>query len=211
MKRFHDRADAGRQLAAALESVADPRAIVFGIPRGGVVVAAEVARVCGLPLAAAVVRKLGAPHQEEYAVGAIADGVRILNPDAVRHGGVTPEQLASVEKSERVELERRTGLFAASLPSVSGRTAIVVDDGIATGATAMAACTALRAHGPARIILAVPVAPARWLPDPDVVDDFICLHPVRDFWAVGQFYTDFTQTGDGEVARLLSRDLPAPE
>ncbi|GAA3208603.1 hypothetical protein GCM10017690_17360 [Microbacterium terregens] len=208
---FADRVDAGRQLAAALETVSDPRAIVFGIPRGGVVVAAEVARARGLPLAAAVVRKLGAPAHEEYAMGAIAEGVKIVNTDAVRQGGVTPEQLATVEESERVELDRRTRLFAASTPSVSGRTAIVVDDGVATGATAMAACTALRAHGAARIVLAVPVAPAKWLPDADVVDDFICLRRVRDFWAVGQFYADFTQTSDGEVARLLSRDLPVGE
>ena len=152
-------------------------------------------------------RKLGAPSHEEYAVGAIAEGVKIVNPDAVRQGGVTAEQLAFVEDLERVELERRQRLFAASTPPIADRTAIVVDDGVATGATAMAACEALRAQGASRIILAVPVAPARWQPGPSV-DEYICPHRIEDFWAVGQFYTDFRQTTDGEVSRLLSRDLP---
>ncbi len=206
---FADRADAGRELAALLEDRRGTDAVVFGIPRGGVVVAAEVARLLDLPLAAAVVRKLGAPSHEEYAIGAIADGVKIMNPEAARR--VTPEQLAHVEDLERVELERRLRLFAASTPSIAGATAIVVDDGVATGATAMAACQALRAQGAARIILAVPVAPASWRPDSAIVDEFLCPHPIRDFWAVGQFYTDFTQTTDEEVSRLLSRDLPVEE
>lgn len=200
---FADRADAGRQLAAVLDAERATDAVVFGIPRGGVVVAAEVARALALPLAAAVVRKLGAPSHEEYAVGAIAEGVRVMNPEVVRQGRITPAQLASVEELERIELARRLRLFAASVPSIVGRTAIVVDDGIATGATAMAACQALRAHGAARIVLAVPVAPAQWSPDPSVVDEYVCPHRVSDFWAVGQFYVDFTQTSDGEVSRLL--------
>ncbi len=208
---FADRMDAGRELAAFLETHRGSDAIVFGIPRGGVVVAAEVARLLELPLAAAVVRKLGAPSHEEYAIGAIADGVKIVHSDAVRQGSVTPEQLASVEETERIELERRIRLFAAGAPSVIGATAIVVDDGVATGATAMAACQALRVQGAGRIVLAVPVAPAVWRPDSPPVDEFVCPHPIRDFWAVGQFYTDFTQTPDGEVTRLLSRDLRAEE
>jgi putative phosphoribosyl transferase len=208
---FADRVDAGRQLAAELEVHRGTDAVVFGIPRGGVVVAAEVARALALPLAAAVVRKLGTPAREEYAIGAIAEGVTVMNPDAVRHGEVTAEQLALVEDRERVELARRLRLFAAFPPSITGRTAIVVDDGVATGATAMAACRALRGQGAARIVLAAPVAPAAWTPDQAFVDEFVCPHPIKDFWAVGQFYADFSQTTDGEVTRLLSPDLPAQE
>jgi putative phosphoribosyl transferase len=208
---FADRRDAGRELAVLLDAARDTDSIVFGIPRGGVVVAAEVAGALGLALAVIVVRKLGAPLHAEFAVGAIADGVRVVNPESVRQGGVTPEELARVEELERVELERRRRLFAASLPTLDDATAIVVDDGVATGATAMAACQALRAQGAQRIILAVPVAPAKWRPDPAVVDEFVCPHLVHDFWAVGQFYTDFTQTTDEEVSRLLSRNLPAEE
>jgi putative phosphoribosyl transferase len=185
-------------------------AVVFGIPRGGVVVAAEVARRPRSAVGGRGRRKLGAPSHEEYAVGAIAEGVKIVNPDAVRQGGVTAEQLAFVEDLERVELERRQRLFGASTLAITGKTAIVVDDGVATGATAMAACEALRRQGASRIILAVPVAPARWQPGPSV-DEYICPHRIEDFWAVGQFYTDFRQTSDGEVSRLLSRDLPAEE
>jgi len=208
---FADRVQAGRELAAELEAERGEEAVVYGIPRGGVVVAAEVARALGLPLAVAVVRKLGAPAHEEYAVGAIADGVKIVHPDAVRRGGITPQQLASVEDVERAELERRKRLFAASAPPVAGRIALVVDDGVATGATAMAACQALHAQGAARIVLAVPVAPAEWKPDAATVDRYVCPHRMRDFWAVGQFYTDFTQTSDEEVSRLLSHNLPAEE
>lgn len=201
---FADRADAGRQLAAALESELGEDAIVLGIPRGGIVVAAEVARALDLPLTAAVVRKLGAPAHEEYAVGAIADGVRVVDPDAVRRAEVSPEQLSAVEDRERAELARRQRLFAGSRVSAAGRTALVVDDGVATGATAMAACRALRAQGAARIVLAAPVAPADWTPDPTVVDEYVCPHRMRDFWAVGRFYADFSQTTDAEVVRLLS-------
>lgn len=182
--------------------------MVFGIPRGGVVVAAEVAAILGLPLDVAVVRKLGAPSQAEYAVGAIADGVRVVHTDAVRTGGVTPEQLADVEDAERVELDRRLRAFPRSSGDLGGRTAIVVDDGVATGATAEAACLALRAQAPKRLILAVPVAPHDWAPGSAAADEFVCPHRVREFWAVGQYYDDFTQTEDEEVARLLSRDLP---
>ena len=205
---FADRVAAGHELGGLLDAARATEAIVFGIPRGGVVVAAEVARFLGLPLAVAVVRKLGTPSHEEFAVGAIAEGVTVVNPEAVRSGGVTPEQLEDVENLERAELERRRLLFTVSAPSIVDRTAIIVDDGIATGATAMAACRALRLQGAGRIVLAVPVAPAQWQPDSAVVDQYVCAHPVRDFWAVGQFYTDFTQTTDEEVTRLLSRDLP---
>jgi putative phosphoribosyl transferase len=151
-----------------------------------------------------VVRKLGAPQHDEYALGAIADGVRIVDPVSLREAKVTPGQLAAVEQRERDELARRTTSFEPTRRDVRGRTAIVIDDGIATGSTARAACLAQRARGAARIVLATPVAPDSWRPEPAEVDEYICPHREHDFWAVGQFYDDFTQTTDDEVTRLLA-------
>ncbi len=205
MALFEDRAAAGRDLARALDDRRGGDALVVGLPRGGVVVAAEVARALGLPLTAVAVRKLGAPRHEEFAVGAIADGVRVVHPDA--DGWATPAQLAAVEKAEREELRRREALYSVPGRDPAGRTVIVVDDGVATGATATAACRSLRAHGAAHIVLAVPVAPAAWRPEPGVADEYVCPHPQRNLWAVGQYYDDFRQTRDAEVVALLARDL----
>lgn len=208
MIEFADRADAGRRLAEKLVHWRGIDVVVLGIPRGGVVVAGEVARALDAPLDVAVVRKLGAPSNQEFAVGAIADGVRVLSPGAVRTAGVTPEQLNFVEDMERVELRRRIRRFGEPRIEVDGRVAIVVDDGVATGATAIAACKAVQARGAVRVILATPVAPAGWRPGNDVCDEYVCLSAEADFWAVGQFYDDFTQTEDEEVERLLAPDLP---
>lgn len=208
MAIFADRAAAGQDLARHLEHWRGADAVIFGIPRGGVVVAAEVARILELPLDVAIVRKLGAPSHQEFAVGAIADGVRVVNADAVRDEYVTTEQLAFIEDMERVELKRRAQLFGSAHERLRGRVAIVVDDGIATGATAWAACHSLRARDPVRMVLAVPVAPAEWRPDSATVDEYVCSVASEQFWAVGQFYDDFTQTTDEEVVRLLARDLP---
>ena len=207
MALFADRVAAGRELAQVVGAGRYTDAVVFGIPRGGVVVAAEVAHRLGAPLAAVVVRKLGAPSNMEFAIGAIASDVTVVNPDAVRHARVTAEQLAFIEDLERVELKRRVAVFAPARLDVTGQTAIVVDDGIATGATATAACQELKRRGAAKVVLAVPVAPAEWHPPHDSVDEYVCAHPQREFWAVGQFYTDFTQTTDAEVVELLSHDL----
>ncbi|GAA5027624.1 phosphoribosyltransferase [Microbacterium fluvii] len=204
MAIFADRSDAGRHLAQALEAWLGSDAVAVGIPRGGVVVAAEVARALDLPLAAAVVRKLGSPRNEEYAVGAIADGVRVIDGRAVRAEHVSERELEKTERRERTELERRSRTFGALGADLAQRTAIVIDDGIATGSTAAAACLAVRAQGCARLILAVPVAPASWTP-PAEVDEFVCPHRERGFWAVGQYYDDFTQTTDAEVTALLGR------
>jgi putative phosphoribosyl transferase len=205
---FADRVEAGRELATLLEDWRGTDAVILGIPRGGIVVAAEVARELGLPLSAAVVRKLGAVGHEEFAVGAIADGIRVVNTADVRRSGMTSAQLAAVEDQERIELARRSRVYDPAPLDPSGRTVIVIDDGVATGSTATAACRAQRSRGASRIVLAVPVAPADWRAEASVVDEFICPHAPRDFWAVGQYYATFTQTTDEEVARLLARDLP---
>jgi putative phosphoribosyl transferase len=208
MALYADRRAAGRELAASLERWRDTDAVVLGIPRGGVVVAAAVAEALSLELDAVVVRKLGASGHEEFAVGAIAEGVRIVTPGAVRWAGMSSQDLERVEASERDELARRTDAYGSRLEDLSGRTALVVDDGVATGASAVAACQALRMRDPERIVLAVPVAPETWEPPADAVDVFICPHREPDFWAVGQYYDDFGQTSDAEVVALLAAAEP---
>ena len=129
--------------------------------------------------------------------------MRIVTPDAMRWAGMSSQDLERVEAAEREELARRTDVYGPRSRELTGRTAIVVDDGVATGASALAACRAVRARDPDRVVLAVPVAPDRFLPPTDVVDDFVCPHRESDFWAVGEYYDDFSQTGDAEVLRLL--------
>lgn len=205
MAVFADRGDAGRQLALHLGRWRSDDTTVLGIPRGGVVVAAAVARALDAPLGVAVVRKLGSPSNEELAIGAIADGVRLVDAAMVRAEGVTAQQLDAVEQRELVELDRRRELFGATSVEVADRVVLVVDDGIATGATMTAACRAVRASGARRVVVAVPIAPRAWRPD-ETVDEYVCPHRERHLRAVGLFYDDFTQTTDAEVARLLSYD-----
>jgi len=207
---FRDRAEAGRELAEQLKrSLGDEDVVVLGLPRGGVPVAFEVARELGAPLDVIVVRKLGLPFQPELGMGAIGeDGVRILNGEVLAMARVSEDELAAVERSERVELERRATRFRGSRPRTSlvGQTAVVVDDGIATGSTARAACQVARAHGASRVILAVPVAPRSSLGLlAEVADELVCLATPEPFYAVGQFYRDFSQTSDEEVVDLLDR------
>jgi len=210
--RFEDRHDAGRQLAQRLRSFADAQPVVLGIPRGGVPVAFEVASSLAAPLDVIVVRKLGVPFQPELAMGAVGEnGVRVLNPDVLRDARVRPHQLAAVEDRERAELLTRSSRLRgqrAPVP-IEGRTVLIIDDGIATGSTARASCQVARARGAARVVLAVPVAPpgvaASLLRD---ADDVICLQEPHDFYAVGQFYADFGETSDTEVAALLERVGP---
>lgn len=206
---YVDRTEAGRLLARSLEQWRGSDAVVLGIARGGVVVAVAVADALGLPLDAIVVRKLGVRGREEFAVGAIAEGVRVVEPSALRWAGMTASDLETIEDTERAELVRRSSAFPPVFADLEGRDAIVVDDGVATGASAVAACRAVRARGPARVVLAVPVAPERWMPPVDAVDEYVCPHREPDFWAVGQFYDDFAQTTDAEVADLLGGDLRA--
>jgi putative phosphoribosyl transferase len=204
---FRDRLDAGRRLAPLLAHLRDAHPVVVGLPRGGVPVAAEVAKVLEAPLDVIVVRKLGVPFQPELGMGAIGeDGIKVVNDEVVRMAGVSERQLATVEARERVELERRAQTFRAGRPRIplAGRTVIVVDDGIATGSTARAACQVARAEGATRVVLAVPGAPADWTQRlAGEADELICVVTPDPFWAVGQLYRDFTQTTDREVVDCL--------
>jgi putative phosphoribosyl transferase len=206
---FLDRVDAGRRLARRLEYLDGRDAIVLGLPRGGVPVAFEVATALAAPLDVIVVRKLGAPRNPEYALGAIGEsGVRVLDPDAIRATGTSDAELDIIERHARTELARRTALYRGGRGpvSVAGKTAVIVDDGIATGATARAACMITRALGAESVVLAVPVAPPDWVESVGpVADEFVCLETPAHFFAVGQWYSDFTQTTDDEVIRCLRR------
>jgi predicted phosphoribosyltransferase len=214
---FLDRPDAGRRLATRLADIAGPDTIVLGLPRGGVPVALEVATALDAPLDVVLVRKLGSPLNPEYALGAIgAGGVRVVDRGAMRALGVTDHELEIIESRECAELERRTARFRGDRGALdlAGKTAIVVDDGIATGSTARAACRIVREMGASRIVLAVPVAPPDWISRiGDAADDFVCLETPPHFVAVGQWYADFAQTTDDEVSAALatraSADRPA--
>ncbi len=206
--RFADRADAGRRLAQLLGDQSGPPPVVVALPRGGVPVAAEVARVLGAPLDVLVVRKLGHPQQPELGVGAVAEGgVTVLNDALLQRTRVDPAALASVEAREQEEVARRVARYRGDRPrvAVTGRAVILVDDGLATGFTARAAIEVLRRAGAASIVLAVPVAPPDTLSAlRPLVEEVVCVHAPPEMWAIGQWYDDFTQTTDEEVARLLA-------
>ena len=209
MESFEDRVDAGRQLARRLEFLRGQDVVVLGLPRGGVPVAFEVAKALGAPLDVLVVRKLGVPFQPELAFGAIGEGgVRVMNDSVVRSADLGGNDMDAVEAEQRIELQRRSERFrrGGNQISLAGRVAVLVDDGIATGATAKAACQVARAQGASRVVLAVPIGPH------DIVetfagyaDDVVCLQTPAFFFAVGQGYRAFTQTSDDEVVALLAR------
>ena len=206
---FADRVEAGRRLAAKLQDLRGAPVVVVGLPRGGVPVAFEVAMALDAPLDVIVVRKLGVPFQPELGMGAIGEGgVRVVNEEVVRLARVSEDEVATVEARERSELERRARRFRGDRPPVSlaGRTVVVVDDGIATGSTARAACQVARAQGAARVVLAVPVAPPGWTEQiGGDADEFVCLDTPHRFFSIGQFYADFSQTSDAEVVACLER------
>ncbi|MGI5418933.1 phosphoribosyltransferase family protein [Actinomadura luteofluorescens] len=214
MLDFDDRADAGRRLAERLDGLRGQDAVVLGLPRGGVPVAFEVARELRAPLDVIVVRKLGVPFQPELAMGAIGEGgVLIVNDEIIRHTGVGEADVVDAQRREQAELDVRVERFRRGRPrvEVSGRTAVIVDDGVATGATARAACEVARAQGARRVVLAVPVG------SPDTIaglrriaDDVVCLMEPELFFAVGQWYREFGQTSDGEVVELLERAATPP-
>ena len=206
---FEDRADAGRQLAAALQDLRGKETIVLAVPRGGVVVAYEVARALDAPLDVYIARKLGAPGNEELALGAVAsDGTVVLDPTLIRQLGVTQRYIEAEMERQRAEILRRLSTYRnqRALPVLKGKNVILVDDGVATGATTLAALRALRKQSPAMLVLAVPVGP------PDVIerlrseaDRVVCLHTPEPFWAVGRFFMDWEQLSDQDVANLLNR------
>jgi predicted phosphoribosyltransferase len=218
---FTDRVHAGRLLAGELRRLEPLDPIVLGLPRGGVPVAAEVARMLHAPLDVVVVRKLGVPGHSEFAMGALGeDDVRFVDWEVVSRLGITATQLSAVVDREQLELERRAREFRAGRPrlDLGGRTVIIVDDGVATGSTVVAAIRVCRDLGAGRVIVATPVAPVeaiRWLGQ--VADEVVVLESPEPFYAVGQAYVDFGQTTDSEVISILDahatcqrRPLPLP-
>lgn len=204
---FLDRADAGRKLAGALERFRSRSPVVLALPRGGVPVGLEVARALGAPLDVIDARKLGAPGHEELAVGAIAPGAVYVDRLLVRRLGVSAAYLEQITTAEGRELERRERLYRSGRPplDVEGRVVILVDDGLATGATARAAVASLRQRRPAQVILAVPVgAPETVARLREVADEVVCLDTPPDFRAVSLAYRDFSPTSDAEVVSCLA-------
>lgn len=213
---FTDRVDAGRRLAAALAHYKAHSPVVLALPRGGVPVAAEIATALDAPLDLVLVRKIGVPFHLELAMGAVVDGpapLTVRNREIIASAGVADAMFELARDRELREIARRRGYYLGGRAriDIGGRTVIVVDDGIATGATTRAALRAARAAHPARTVLAVPVAPTAILTDLRAeADDIVCLEDYADFSAVGYFYDDFGQVSDAEVVRLLARH-PAPE
>jgi predicted phosphoribosyltransferase len=206
-RRFADRRDAGRRLAERLASLAGENPVVVALPRGGVPVAQEVASALGAPLEVLVVRKLGAPHNPEYGIGAIAEGgTRVIDAEAIVVLGIDGGVVDSIVEREAAELSRRVVAYRGDRPplSLEGRTVIVVDDGVATGVTDTAALRAVRHQGPRRTILAVPVcAPESALRLRDEADEVVCLRTPALLYGVGQWYRDFSQVSDEEVVAAL--------
>jgi putative phosphoribosyl transferase len=219
MSVFEDRIDAGRQLGRRLSDLRGSDVVVLGVPRGGVPVAFEVAAALDAPLDVIVVRKLGLPYQPELAMGAIGeDGARVLEEHVLAQARVSDQELAAVENHERAVLEDRVARFRKGRirQDLTGRIAVIVDDGVATGSTARVACRIVRKLGAARVILAVPVAPADTLASLSEPDEVVCLATPREFSAVGYHYRDFSPTEDDEVIQLLDdaarrlKDAPPP-
>jgi putative phosphoribosyl transferase len=206
---FRDRTEAGQHLAKHLMAYAgSDNVLVLGLPRGGVPVAYEVAQALHVPLDVCLVRKLGVPDQPELAMGAIADGgVRVLNPEVVGMLGITREEIEAMAAAEMAELKRRAREYRGPHrpPEIAGWTVILVDDGLATGSTMRAALAALRLQHPARLIAAVPVgAPQSCAEFKSDADEVVCAETPSPFYAVGQWYEDFSATTDDEVRRLLA-------
>lgn len=209
MEIFQDRRAAGRRLAGLLEPYRGAGTLALGVPRGGVVVAAEVAAALAAELDVIIARKLGAPYQPELAIGAvISSGYRLLDEPAIRYLQVTPEYIEAETERQVAEIRRRMDHYRDGLPApnVAGRTVLVIDDGIATGYTMRAALAGLRSLEPARLVVAVPVAPPSTCEDlARGADEVVCLQTPEPFLAVGAWYEDFDQVSDEEVTAILRR------
>ncbi|MCB4820272.1 phosphoribosyltransferase [Roseicella aerolata] len=207
--RFADRTEAGRLLGAKLRGLSLPRPVIYALPRGGVPVAAEIAEALGAPLDLILVRKIGAPQQPELALGAVVEGnppETVLNRDIIALTGTDEAAIAAIRAREVAEINRRRAQYLAARPPIDprGRAAVVVDDGLATGATARAALQALRRRGPARLVLAVPVAPPETLAAlRREADEVVCLLEAELYHGISGHYVDFHQLEDEEVTRLL--------
>lgn len=204
---FHDRVDAGKKLADKLSQYRSKDVVVLAIPRGGVVVGFEVAGDLGAPLSVIIPRKIGAPGNPELAIGAVTEeGDTYIDSIIVKSLGVTQSYIDEVKQLEVEEIKRRmkTYLGDRQRPELKGKTVILVDDGIATGATMKAAIRTLRRHNPAEVVVAVPVAPPETVERlKELADSVVCLETPSFFYAIGQFYREFDQVGDAEVIRLL--------
>jgi len=211
MMAFRDRSDAGRRLAEALSDYKDRNAVILALPRGGVPVAAEVAAALLAPLDLILVRKIGVPSQPELAMGAVVDGaapIIVRNEDVIELTGTTAREFDAACARELAEIERRRRLYIGerARAEIAGQVVVVIDDGIATGATTRAALQAIRNRKPKQLVLAVPVAPAETVEKlRGEVDDLICLETPELFGAIGYFYRDFTQVDDQEVIAILKR------
>ncbi len=208
---FADRQDAGRRLAKALERYRDDEPVILALPRGGVPVAGEIAAAFSAPLDLVLVRKIGVPDQPELAMGAVVDGaapLTVRNEDVIHLTRTSDAAFARVRERELAEIVRRRQAYLGDRPhpELAGRVAIVVDDGVATGATTRAALRSVRQFGPKRLVLAVPVAPSATIAElRDEADDIVCLEDYEPFGAIGAYYADFSQVGDEEVRRILAR------
>lgn len=213
---FNDRTEAGHKLAERLRHLKPEKPIVVALPRGGLPVAYEIAQALEAPLDIILVRKIGAPGNPEFAVGAVADGVSpvtVVNRRAVEGLGIRVSYIERQAEAEFKEIERRRRLYLGdrARTDMAGRTVIVVDDGVATGTTTRAALRALRRRDPARLVLAVPVAAADTLAElKDEADEIVCLYAPADFGAVGYFYMNFAQVDDAEVVDILRRAAERP-
>jgi putative phosphoribosyl transferase len=208
---FQDRREAGQALARELASYkGSSNLIVLGIPRGGVVVGHEIAKALGAPIDVYITRKIGAPHNPELAIGAVAsDGTLIIDQQLVRRLGVDEDYIEEESKRQKDEISRRLSEYRGDRPSpqLAGKIVILVDDGVATGATTLVTIRAIKAQDPSELVLAVPVGPRDSIESlRQEVDKIVCLHAPEIFWAVGAFYNVFDQTSDAEVKALLQID-----
>jgi putative phosphoribosyl transferase len=207
LKLFSDRVEAGKRLASALAIFASKDAIVLAIPRGGVVVGFEVAQALGIPLDVIIPRKIGAPDNPELAIGAVTeDGTIVLNNRLVSYLKVPENYIKEESERQRLEIERRLKTYRANAPypSLKNREVIIVDDGIATGATMRATLASVRKRGAKTVVMAIPVGPPSTIKELEKnADRIVCLYTPESFYAIGQFYENFTQTTDEEVIRLL--------